>query len=248
MEGPHSSSFENPPSQRKGRKRGVHALLCDITNIPEEPRRKRTCADRASSLILTQCSPVLAHRGDPQKGMASRWLHSDDAQSNPLGGRNTSLCNILRHFPDLYNHGAECIARYIAHTATTEMKRAFALQIFLSVYKKWDKGIVESPEIAAEMVGLSAQSILRWTCSFFISLATWSEPIGSMEYGLDMILTRIRFGDTIANVSLPTHAYHRAYKGAGFIWQLPLLHDLYNRREFGCRYLSLSPGSLSKSI
>lgn len=47
----------------------------------------------------------------------------------------------------------------MARNATSAMQRVFALQVFTSVQSKWGKGIVESSEIAAELVGFTAQTI-----------------------------------------------------------------------------------------
>ena len=71
-------------------------------------------------------------------------------------------------------HCTHCNYRYETGVCTSSLP--------LSV-QEMGKGIVESSEIAAEIVGLSAQSILRWTRSLFISLATWSEPIGNFDDG-----------------------------------------------------------------
>ncbi len=168
-------SFQNKPlPQRKTRKRGASAFLQDCSNqLPQEPLQKRVSAGKAATLIAADTVKDFAPRGDSVKGGTTRWT--------PGEYPTPSLCNIIRDHPELYRHGMERINGYLARNTSSDIQRAYALKVFHSVQTKWEKGIVESAEIAAELIGVSAQSIRVWAKFFFVSLATWSEPIDNFD-------------------------------------------------------------------
>ncbi len=170
-----TSSFQNyPQSQRKTRKRGAAAILPDCGNsLPEEPLEKRASAVKATEQIVAQTAPDCGPRGDSRKAAMSKWASHE--ASTP------SLCNIVRKYPDLYRHGMACISGYITRNATSEIQRAVAINVFCSIQSKWGKRIMESSEIAAELLGHSPQTIHRWVNSFFTSLASWIEPIENYD-------------------------------------------------------------------
>ncbi len=182
-----TGSFQNQPTQattsgrRKQTRKRRLGVLTDATNILEHA--ERTCKDKAVSniaRILTRQAP----RGDTvaagvASGLARASQPEKDKEMRPA--KSDSLCQIVRHTPDIYEAGKEYIEEYIAKNAAFDMQKAFAIRVFTTAVSTWGKGILEACTLASEVTGFSAECIRRWASSYFIFIGSCPGPLNNLD-------------------------------------------------------------------
>lgn len=74
-----------------------------------------------------------------------------------------------KHNPS-FDFGKQKIDEYIEKNITTEMQKAFAIQLFNTATKKWGKGIMETASHTADVTGVPAYTVRIWASEYFLSL------------------------------------------------------------------------------
>ena len=94
-----------------GRKRGISALLADVTNTTH-PEFKRRCS---SSLALYKINEV---QESLPKGRYEYHVSEDTCMT---------LSQLIKNKPHIFEQGTECISQYIQRNTTFEMQKAITI-------------------------------------------------------------------------------------------------------------------------
>ncbi len=175
-----TGSFENQTAssasggRTRTRKRGIAATLLEVTNILDGQPSTRLSKDKAVSAIAvtTAYSTEYKPRGTPREagiisGKKRKLESSQDADEATCG---SSLCQIVKHNPQLYNKGKECISTHITKNATIDMQKAFAIRFFTTAVDELGFNITEAAKFASAATGFSAERVRKWAFSFFTAV------------------------------------------------------------------------------
>ena len=168
-------SFQNDPrpdsppqvatrSFQNGLKRGMAALLGDITNTVLPEKQRRTGSEKASARLAKHLARQ-APRGDPSKSTPAR-MTNEAARKEGETPCNT-LCQLMKKRPDVINCGGECINGFLERNTTFETLKAFTLHIFATAVRVDGAGILAATAEAAKYTGFSSEVIRRWAVECF---------------------------------------------------------------------------------
>ena len=164
-----TGSFENQTTAsllvkpRKKRCRGVNQFLSELTN--HQPTGKRACKEATAARIVQHNHDGYEPRGDGVAGNTARWEERENVDDEPCKtlqslSKNKSVIDI----------GKQKIDKYVERNVSTEMHRALAIQVFTAGVTLWGLGIVEAASRAADVTGVSAYTVRKWTSQYYMSL------------------------------------------------------------------------------
>ena len=167
---------------KASRKRGISAVLQDATNLGVSCNSivdHRACKYKAVERWQEQMPKACKPRGDPAAGPPARTdnnnrEHVSTAKTTPPAENieATSLYRIFHHHKVLFDLGKTSISNFIEGNATWETKKAFAIQILVTGMNIWGLGILDASKLAADVLGVSPESIRRWANHYFVSLGS----------------------------------------------------------------------------
>ena len=160
-----ASSLEKPPRIRK-RCRGVNQVLSEITN---QARGKRACQECTVAKILQH--NFVSPRGDSVAGAKARWEGQQEEESCK------SLQTLMKRKKSVINVGKQKLDNYVERNVTTDMNKAFSLQVFTAGITLWGLGIIEAASRASDVTGVSAYSIRKWASHYYMSVDVAPESI-----------------------------------------------------------------------
>ena len=136
---------------------------------------KYKAVERWQEQMPKACKP----RGDPAAGPPARTdnnnrEHVSMAKITPPAENieATSLYRIFHHHKALFDLGKTSISNFIEGNVIWEMKKAFAIQILVTGMNTWGLGILDASKLAADVLGVSPESIRRWANHYFVSLGS----------------------------------------------------------------------------
>ena len=152
-QGQEAGSFQNQPPKRS-RKRGIAALLADVTNQPESCNQ-RLCKEESISKVSAAILPDFQPRGDAEKGgmVRAKVLKRQASQSDDT----RTLYSIYTKDRELFDKGQEYISNFVSKNVSWEVQKALAIQIMTSAMTELGKGIVDAAKFAATTTGFSQE-------------------------------------------------------------------------------------------
>ena len=174
-------SFQNEPpppqvaaafhtEQRVGLKRGITALLGDVTNTVLPNKQKRACSEKASASLAKHLARQ-APRADPSKATPARTTNSAARKANREPTEQTvqssTLYRLIKNRPSVLDCGGECINGFLERNTTFETQKAFALHVFATAVRVDGAGILAATAEAAKYTGFSSEVIRRWAVECF---------------------------------------------------------------------------------
>ena len=146
-------SFQNQPppadppaSTSRSRKRGLSALLQDVTNTDQmECRRSAVRAKRD----LGSQSTVYAPRRNPKRGGKLRQTVSVGEVHEPAHLQQLVSDN------ELLSDVCESLGGYIQRNVSYEVQKGIAIHILVTAITKWDCTILEAAQHAADCCGFN---------------------------------------------------------------------------------------------
>ena len=159
-----TGSFQNQPDAAVAapplkRKRGMSALLQDVTNL--EDSDCRTARHKAKS-ALQSLTTSAASRGNPIKGAKARHSEIDSIPSEPTTLRDAMNSDAM------VRNVSKRLDEYIQSNCTYEVQKVIAVKIMLTAVTKWGCSVCEAASRAADCTGFHAENIRRWAFSFFL--------------------------------------------------------------------------------
>ena len=73
--------------------------------------------------------------------------------------------------------GKQKLDNYVERNVTTEMHKAFSLQVFTAGVALLGLGIIEAASLASDVTGVSAYTIWKWASQYYMSLDVAPESI-----------------------------------------------------------------------
>ena len=159
------SLLEKPHRKRC---RGVNQILSEITN---QTRGKRACQECAVARILQH--NFIDPRGNSVAGTKARWEGQQEEEEESC----KSLQNLLKRKKSVINVGKEKLDNYVERNVTTDMNKAFSLQVFTAGITLWGLGIIEAASRASDVTGVSAYIIRKWASHYYVSVDVAPESI-----------------------------------------------------------------------
>ena len=182
-----AGSFQNQ-HHRRSRKRGIAALLADVTNQISETRPVRVCREETISKVSTAMAPEFGPRGDPLKGAKNKAKALKTIQASQSDDACT-LYNIYTKDRELFDKGQEYICNFVSKNVSWDVQKAVAIQIMTSAMTELGKGIVDAAKFAAATTGFSQEVVRRWAFSYFTALNQYPGSIDDLD--LDFIETQL---------------------------------------------------------
>ena len=190
-----TGSFQNqPPAERvKKRKRDMSCVLVDRSNLDEEraPRKsKREAVEK-----MSEGKQPKRPRGDSHLGSQRRWEKKDYSEKaatpdNPKPAL-TTLQKILKHDPDIVSRLSKYLDGYVERDICPETNKAMALKIFNTALTVWGDGIMDASRKAADVMGVSGETVRRWAADYYILLIDF-DPSDIDDELIDEILESSR--------------------------------------------------------
>ena len=84
----------------------------------------------------------------------------------------SSLCRVFHHHKALFNLGQTSISNFIEGNTSWEIRKAFAIQVLVTRMNIWGLGILDASKLAADVLGIVAESVRRWANHYFVSLGS----------------------------------------------------------------------------
>ena len=184
--GQEASSSQNQPP-RKSRKRGIAALLADVTNQPESSGR-RLQKDETIAKVSAMVQD-LEPRGDAVKGGKARSKALRQQASHPDDTVTCTLYNMYTKDRELLDKGQDYISNFVSKNVSWEVQKALAIQIMTSAMTELNKGIVDAAKFAAATTGFSQEVVRRWAYSYFTALAQYPGSLNDLD--LEFIQTEL---------------------------------------------------------
>ena len=181
------SSQNHPP--RKSRKRGIAALLADVTNQPESCSGRRFCKDETIAKVSTAMVPDLKPRGDAVKGGKARSKALRGQASHPDDTVTCTLYSMYTKDRELFDKGQDYISNFVSKNVSWEVQKALAIQIMTSAMTELNKGIIDAAKFAAATTGFSQEVVRRWAYSYFTALAQYPGSLNDLD--LEFIQTEL---------------------------------------------------------
>ena len=184
-QGQEAGSFQNQPPKRS-RKRGIAALLADVTNQPESCNQ-RLCKEESISKVSAAIVPDFQPRGDAEKGgmVRAKVLKRPASQSDDT----CALYSIYTKDRELFDKGQEYISNFVSKNVSWEVQKALAIQIMTSAMTELGKGIVDAAKFAATTTGFSQEVVRRWAYAYFTALDQYPGSLNDLD--LDFIQTEL---------------------------------------------------------
>ena len=169
-----TGSSQNQPK----RKRGISALLGDITNDPSaQTQSRRTCREETLSKVAANLEQTHEPRGDASKGGK---IKAKLAKNSSKPGNNTLHC-IFTKQRELFDKGQECINDFVSKNVSWELEKAIAIQIMTSAMTTLNKGIVDAAKFAATTTGFSHEVIRRWAFGYFTAISEYPGSVDNLD-------------------------------------------------------------------
>ena len=124
---------------------------------------KRACKSRAEQSIHAQCKKY-SPRGNPKAAAEVRF-------SKASGSPRSTLYRIFQDDKPTFSAGMQCINSYMQRNTSMEIQKAFAISVMGTAMTEWGYNITEAAQLAADVVGYSAQVIRGWAYSHFTSFS-----------------------------------------------------------------------------
>ena len=157
-------SYENHPL-KKQRKRGIAALLSDISN-EQQPCAQRVSKEVAETKITASIATPFDMRGDPVKGAKEKAT----VKRKTSNISNDTLYRIYTSQRELFNKGQELINNFVSKNVSFDIQKAIAIQLMTSAMTELGKGIIEAAKFAATVTGFSSEVVRRWAFVYFSNL------------------------------------------------------------------------------
>ena len=179
---PAATQAATPAATSRSRKRGISALLQDITNTQPESRRS---ALKAMRTIESQ-GCLSAPRGIPVQGSKVRHTTAVPASTNV--STNTVLePSLLLSDESMVSNIADNLAAYTQRNVTYEVQKALAINIMLTAISKWNCSVVEAAAWAANCCDFNQECVRRWALAFVTAINACSPDDMSDECITDLL-------------------------------------------------------------
>ena len=187
-----TGSFQNqPPTENRlaeqgkvHRKRGISAVLSDIANTDVQPRRRsRVVAEERVKVLLKTKQP----RGDASLGGITTKLNKEKNSTNTtVSGEQAAaqtpdvtavdsttvktLQQLIAHDEKCFTRGSELVDDYAQKNISPEVNKGMALKIFITAVSKWNEGIMDAAQRAADVLDISVWTVHKWTVDFYMAI------------------------------------------------------------------------------
>ena len=185
-------SSQNQPK----RKRGISALLGDITNDPSaQTLSRRTCREETLSKVAANLEQTHEPRGDASKGGK---IKAKLAKNSSKPGNNTLHC-IFTKQRELFDKGQEYINDFVSKNVSWELQKSIAIQIMTSAITTLNKGIVDAAKFAATTTGLSHEVIPRWAFGYLTGISEYPGSVDNLDLHFIMYAQIVVLGFDLYN-------------------------------------------------
>ena len=150
------------------RKRGIEALLHDVTNFQDSPMPRRSTL-QAQTAIKTQTERY-APRGNCMAGAKatfSKRRRATVAKKSPA--QPMTLCVIAKKDQSNIKEDRDHLMAYIQRNTSYEVQKAATITIMATAITLWGCSIAEAATRAADCTGFYSETIRKWASSFFLS-------------------------------------------------------------------------------
>lgn len=165
LETTNGSSQNQPPADTgptsRTRKRGISALLQDISNGPIQLQCRRA-GQQAKRMLESLQSSSYAPRGDPVQGAVKKHRNAE-----PVAAVKETLHQLRDKA--VSTSIAETLLSFTQRNATYEIQKANAITIMATAISKWDCSVVNAANWAASCCGFNAEAVRRWASAFATS-------------------------------------------------------------------------------
>ena len=183
------------PQSKASRKRGIAALLADVTN--QTVPAKRACVTQTREKISQQIPQAKAPRG-----LSSVALHankSGEPENEPVIRKSprqqlnepeieaVTLGRLVKHEHTAVEMASLCIEGYIERNTENAIQRAIGIQVFIKAATTWGYGILQALQMAADVTGASTRSVRRWANAFIESMVGISPDAVTDEAITDLL-------------------------------------------------------------
>ena len=154
-----NSSFQNystadaaaGPTASGTRKRGITALLQDVSNLVDQPR-SRSAGQKARRTLQKQAT-LCAPQGNPAQGAATKHRSADPGYSgkSPIAV-SSNIANTLM--------------AYIQRNIPYEAQKAIAISVMAVAMSRWNCSVVDAANRATECCRFNAEVVRRWFRAF----------------------------------------------------------------------------------
>ena len=164
-----------------GRKRGIAALLQDVSNISQPG--SRTAARKAMTAMAGQTYACIA-RGNSCEGGRQR----QDRGVSACEDRQCSFLHDMVQDGELLGRLNDNLSVFIQRNVTHEVQKAFAFRVFLNALIKLNWSIAKAAEHASDCFGYNPRTIRRWAWSFLSSASTCApDELDDDEHMLELL-------------------------------------------------------------
>ena len=170
-----NGSFQNqPPADHPcGRKRGISALLKDITNSRVQETRRSLTNSRVQE---TRRSAVRAKRSMVESQSHAYAPCGNPVQGGKCGGNKRRKSNDVKDYCTVHDHLLKIkdlpsdmhdyMAGFLQRNASYEVQKALAIHILLVAVHKWGYTVLEAAECASDCSGFNPRVIHRWASAY----------------------------------------------------------------------------------
>ena len=186
-----TGSFQNqPPTEdrlaeqgKAHRKRGISAVLSDIANTDVQPRRRsRVVAEERVKVLLKTKQP----RGDASLGGITTKLNKEKNNTNTtVSGEQAAaqtpdvtavdsttvktLQQLIAHDEKCFSRGSELVDDYVQKNIRNK-GMALKIILFITAVSKWNEGIMEAAQRAADVLDISVGTVQKWAVDFYMAI------------------------------------------------------------------------------
>ena len=147
----HPPPAEPPDATPRGRKRGISALLEDVTNTGHlECRRSALKAKKSQN-------SVQAARGNPARGGKLR-----QGQTVSVAEHESVHLHKLVHDKSLLGTVHSSLAGFIQRNVSFEVQKAIAINMMVTALLEWNCTILQAAQHAADCCGFNPATVRLW--------------------------------------------------------------------------------------
>ena len=186
----HPPPEEPPDATPRGRKRGISALLEDVTNTGHLDRMSALKAKRA----LKSQNSVQAARGNPARGGKLR-----QGQTVSVAEHESVHLLKLVHDRSLLGTVYSSLAGFIQRNVSFEVQKAIAINMMITALLEWNCTILQAAQHAANCCGFKPATVRLWATTPLLSEAS---TCSAEEFNDDEYITQCQIADTTTIIVL----------------------------------------------
>ena len=155
--------FQHTPQ----RKRGINAILADVNDFSDLPKRSAHVA-ALDSMQKQQPGPAKP-RGNPAAGnlqkAANRIQMERKERETPKIKTPDTMSAIIKD--DRFPYVSEALSLFLERNFSPDVHKALAIHIFSQAILQHDMGIMEASKLSTSTTGFSDQVIRRWATEYY---------------------------------------------------------------------------------